>query len=350
MKIGKLITLAALVSCFGLVGCPEKLVEPQRTNPNDPANIDFAIGVPVLRFPQDQFVGNQKEITFRWSMAKNAASYLFQIGTNANPSDTDPTPISVSDTVRTQTLSTDGAYFWRVRAKSAKGTVGQWSQETRVVRLDTQGPAAPDLISPSPDTASMDRTPNFVWQRLDDAAKYDLVVSRNQNLTGNIVLNKSDLTSNSYQVSNSEQLPDNSTLFWGVRARDVVGNVGPFSIGNEITIDNRSPDQPILFSPPDGATLNINNPKFDWSTVTDSSAVTYDLEIYDDDQYDKSNETPKTNTLPQFSKNNLNISEYTLQPSEGLPNPEFYFWRVRAKDAVGNVGKWANAWLVKIIP
>jgi len=331
--------LAALTTC-GVLGSCLKL-------PEAPQLVDDTVGVPVLIAPQNQSLGNQRDIIFRWSRAQNAANYLFQIGTNPNPSDTDPTPNEGSDTVRTQTLSTDGAYFWRVRAKSARGTVGTWST-TANFNIDTQGPSAPQPRLPEDGQVFQERMPTLTWDAINEQGiRYGIEVSRNMSFPDNSNLIRRETNTNSHKIENGVNELSDALYFWRVRAKDVAGNTGLWSSTSKFTVDNVAPTAlPKLKSPDAGIAITDRTPTFEWDGIAEAN-VKYDLEVWEDDAF-KLSPLPANPTLAQrpIAISSL-TTQYVVQPNESLPY-EFYSWRVRARDAAGNVGPWTNAWLVRI--
>jgi len=97
--------------------------------------------------------------------------------------------------------------------------------------------------------------------------------------------------------------------------------------------DNTPPSIPSLISPTNGASMIDNTPLFDWSDVSDSSGVTYDLSIARDAGF----------VSTALLKNGITASTYTLISAEALVTGKYY-WRVRAVDGAGNVGSWSENW------
>jgi phosphodiesterase/alkaline phosphatase D-like protein len=75
---------------------------------------------------------------------------------------------------------------------------------------------------------------------------------------------------------------------------------------------------------------------FQWSAVTDSSGVTYTLQIA----------TDATFTKLVLEKKGLTSAEYTLTKDEKLSSVSKdtpYYWRVKAIDGASNESAWASA-------
>jgi len=103
--------------------------------------------------------------------------------------------------------------------------------------------------------------------------------------------------------------------------------------------DQTKPLAPSLIAPENGAELLDNTPTFMWTSVTDPSGVTYQIQV--DDNVDFSS--------PVYYAVNLVDNTHTL-PDENALLLGTYFWRVRAKDWEGNVGDWSEEWNFTVVP
>jgi hypothetical protein len=87
-----------------------------------------------------------------------------------------------------------------------------------------------------------------------------------------------------------------------------------------LPIDKFKPKQPVSFS---------------WNAVTDSSGVTYTIQIYQD---------PAPGATGLIEHTGLTATTYKMTDAEELKSSKApYYWRVRATDAAGNVGAWSTA-------
>ena len=118
-----------------------------------------------------------------------------------------------------------------------------------------------------------------------------------------------------------------------VKATDSKGNVSAWSpslsvvIAGAVTVDTVASPVPTLLSPANGAHTNDSTPFLDWRTVTDTTAVHYQLQV--DNNADFSS--------PAISETWITPSQYTV--TSALSNG-VYYWRVRAVDVAGNVSAW----------
>ena len=86
-------------------------------------------------------------------------------------------------------------------------------------------PPVPSPINPVGNYIIFDGSPNFKWNDLDGADKYDLELSKDRNFTpGQIILIEKIANNHTYQGNLTE-----GTWYWRVRARFLTGVIGDFS-------------------------------------------------------------------------------------------------------------------------
>jgi len=111
------------------------------------------------------------------------------------------------------------------------------------------------------------------------------------------------------------------------------------------TVEGDVPPTPNLLLPKEGS-FSQQPANFAWESVSDSSGVTYELQVSDD---------PKFGKL-LLDKKDLDGPEYWLTEAEKLKlsshgNVFFrnvFYWRVRAKDSLGIGGDWSSVWTYDI--
>jgi hypothetical protein len=137
-----------------------------------------------------------------------------------------------------------------------------------------------------------------------------------------------------------------------MQLQDEAGNTSsivPLSgaIQDDIVLDQTGPDAPTLISPPDLFTTDITTPTLDWSDAVDPDRDTsdgggviaqYDVEVDDDNAFGSPDFTDTVVGSPATS---------TTAISPALANGTWY-WRVRARDAAGNIGSWATAFSFEV--
>ena len=236
--------------------------------------------VPTLLTPADAVGTPLRDITFSWSPVVGAKTYQIQISPNG---DWDNNVIHDATIKSTKyTLSTNlnnGSYYWRVRAKDAKGTPnnGLWSNERQFTR---NWPQHPDEVAPFYDgiTTPIMSVPTLEGRRSARVALRDLDGTDLLFSPGSFVkcfTNRTKVTPYT-RTSGSGGKPGGcafpyspgTTYYWKVRAIDAAGGIigifsktNPPDTGRYIYIG----DLPNLVAPADNATVEV--PTFIWDPV-----------------------------------------------------------------------------------
>ncbi len=116
--------------------------------------------------------------------------------------------------------------------------------------------------------------------------------------------------------------------YWRVKAFTVDGqDSSEYSDVWTFAVDFTAPDPPILLLPENGTVTNEPKPYFDWTTSTDPAPpVTYDMYISIDPTF-----PADTNTRVYAG-----LTESQFIPPDSLVEDSVSYWRVVAKDGVGN--------------
>jgi uncharacterized repeat protein (TIGR02543 family) len=300
-------------------------------------NVDTAVGIPVLLFPENQKVINDNTPRFDWRAVPDISgvSYTIRVMRLDNTLAFEQTSIQTSEfTLPSGNALPDNFYKWCVKAADGVGNEN-WS-ENWVFELDTVAPALkPSLISPALEAFVNTSCPTFAWSSVPGADNYQLQIAADQAFT-TIKQDISNIRDNTYTLSKLEALPD-GIYYWRVRAGDNAGNVGPWSDNRKLTVDTEAPSAPSLFLPELGAYENDNTPIFSWSPVSDSSGVVYHLQIDDDPDFPS----------PRYDNDQLmdNLDNFDQHPENELPDGVWY-WRVRATDNAKNSSTWVARWVL----
>jgi hypothetical protein len=219
----------------------------------------------------------------------------------------------------------DGMYYWRVAARDMVNPEN-WS-EIFTSTIDTIPPLVPTLQSPSNGAITNDNTPILEWIGIDIENSfpitYDLQIDNDNNfLTPEFDV--TGLTDNTYTTP--FDLAD-GRYSWRVRARDNAGNVGSWSVAWTIVVDTIPPDVPILAQPMNGARFGNPNVQFSWTGS--ESAVAYQIQIDNESSF-----------LPAYIHENQLITDNSY--SYTFARAGTYYWRVRARDQVGNWSGWSD--------
>ncbi len=279
---------------------------------------------------------------FTWSIPTGANAYQFQIDDDfefGSPLITTPdgdafpgTPLA-SPTYTPAGLILGTVYYWHVKARDAAGNWGDWSTDFSMNPQATL-PSAPTLIGPSYTSIFNNTTPTFDWNAATNGAIYQLQVD-NLSTFASPEVDVNIIGGLTYTLSGSESLTVDGRYYWHVRAQNITGGWGPWSISDYFTLDTTAPAAPTLTAPADGATP-VGTPAFTWSIPTGANA--YQFQIDDDSGFG----SPLITTPDGDAFPGTPLAIYTYTPS-GLTLGTVYYWHVRARDAAGNWGDWSTA-------
>jgi hypothetical protein len=233
----------------------------------------------------------------------------------------------------------DNTYYWKVRAMDNAGNIGLWPTTYRSFRIDTTPPQVPTPTWPSPGQWTQAH-PNLDWSavtlendgdtELSTPILYEVQVSQDPTFaTG--VYSSGWISEDNWIATPCYE--NNTVWYWRVRARDNAGtgNVSDWSPVRSFRVDNECP-QVQLYLPENGAVLTDQlTVILRWYTTVDggSGLENYQIQIDNDSDFG----SPLVDTLLPPTENSYT---YTF------PGIGDYYWRVRAKDAVGNWGAWSE--------
>ncbi|MBL8103705.1 MAG: hypothetical protein JNM02_14325, partial [Anaerolineales bacterium] len=176
---------------------------------------------------------------------------------------------------------------------------------------------APNILSRT--TLTNIPRPNFSWGTVRNAQAYEIFIAQDANFT-QIVWTQTINQTNFTPVS---PLAD-GTYFMQVRAYNAAGSPGKFSKPYIITIDTTPPPAPTLVSPPNNTSAPIQ-PTLQWNPL--DGVVQYQIELDNNSDF----------SSPEFRDTTSKTSIRTKTLAKGAA----YYWRVRAKDKVGNWSSWS---------
>jgi hypothetical protein len=272
---------------------------PTQLTPPDGATLDTSTEAPVLA----------------WTAVSGASSYQIEFSTSASMAD--PFWANVSTTSFIADFATLGQpLYWHVRAVARnKVTSGPWSG---IRWFETEFQRIPTVVSPADGASARDI--DLEWTALAGVAAYELEITPgpipdwSSHNTRQIVS-----TATRYQFEDANaSIP--ATWVWRVRARDLHGNRGPWTIPRVVTRVLSS--APSLSAPASGSTVG-ENPTLSWSSVV--RADFYQVDVSPNAAFDAGVATYYT-TETTFDIPSSDVSPYVLVKGGT------YHWRVRGID------------------
>jgi hypothetical protein len=267
-----------------------------------------------------------------WSADLDAAKFILEIDKN--------TYFRSAEKKRYEVIGTnqytipdplyDGKWFWRVAAVDAAGNQSAWSPVGKVI-VDKVITPVPTLISPDDGILTKDRVFTFTWSAETNVKLYNLQVDNDPAFPAPMRINVKP-AANTFR--NGAIPLGNGTWYWRVSAQGSDGIWGAFSEYHTIRVDTVKPSRPILASPANGAPAG-NMPTFMWNAVPDADVVAYIIQI------------DKNNLFASPEKIQQQVAGTSYTPGALLADRK-WFWRVRAVDAVGNIGPWSPIWRIII--
>ena len=270
----------------------------------------------TLISPDDGYI-TTTQLTLECSSAAGASIYVFEIDDASDFVNVWVHTGTSSRTYDTNNLP-DGTWYWRVETVDNANNVAY--SATRTFTIDSTGPAAPMLKSPSNGEYLTDDTPLLEWYNPASAVGYWIQVDTDSGFTTAIV---DTTTSNNYYTTPA--LSDD-TYYWRVRAKDALDNWGAWSSTRSFIVDTTAPAAPVLANPVDGLVYNDNTPYLDWMEV--GEPANYQVQVDTSDSF----------ASPFIDVTGIADTFYQIVSTLG---DDEYYWRVRANDSAGNLGSWS---------
>jgi hypothetical protein len=184
-------------------------------------------------------------------------------------------------------------------------------------------PSQPQLQQPDNNLITNNNTPTFQWIIGQNATNHRILIDNDSDLLSpvdNVLLGATD---NTWAKSGPGYA--DGVYYWKVVAISL-GGENSSNIWN-FTIDTVPPSVPTLVSPENNRLDNVLARTFTWTRPEPS--VTYNIQIDDESGFS-----------PPYVYENPAVGENTYNNTFSTGGT--YYWRVRAKDQVGNWGLWSD--------
>ncbi len=278
---------------------------------------------PTLLSPDNGGFVTIRQPIVEWNPVPRAVEYKIQF--SKSPTFSYPVGYSTCWTADTQIQApsslTEGTKYWRVCAKNSVGIYGEWSDTWSYI-IDTIRPARPTLLEPLDGAKINTETPTLKWLEVPDAVLYQVYIDDHIELWDPLI--QHEFTTNTQLTT--VNLED-GIYYWTLHAQDEACNWGYGPVGGpwSFTIDTIPPATPTLLSPSMDSVINDDTVIFQWTDIAD--AVEYGIQVYMNTDFS----SPIIDTT-------LTDVQYSVS---GLYDGDYY-WRVNAKDDVGNWCSWSS--------
>lgn len=198
-----------------------------------------------------------------------------------------------------------------------KGNLQNGFQKVSVLisGIALDAPQATAAVYPAQGAVEVPLEPTFIWNRVETAEAYQIEIATDSGFN-NVLYSQDGIDVVNYI---SEELPDQTQLYWRVRAYNN-GGYSNWSSATSFTTQIAIPASPVLVYPEDEFTEVSTSPELIWNSVT--RADSYHLQL-------SSSSLLITNLVDE---ENLTDTTYHV---EGLEDGTRYYWRVYANNESG---------------
>ena len=259
---------------------------------------------------------------FAWNGVTGAVRYEFQVSADPGFNSTQVSFMTKNTRATLPDTLTNGTYWWRVRADDGAGNVSGWSIPQS---FEKDWGSAPTLTAPANGaTIVFPDTPlTLKWNPVPLAAEYKLEIASDLGLSSPIDTDYPlETQAREYTVPMALA---NGTYYWAVTPIDAKGNLGTRSaVRSFIWSWPYVPENTAVTDLVDEA--EFYDPQFSWDPVP--GAVRYEVEV---SSADASGSVVYSGTTIA-----------TMFSPKEVFDDNVYNWRVRAIDAAGHRGDWAD--------
>ena len=305
--------------------------------------VDFTIDAPIPAAPvlkSPAVLTTSQNPRFTWDLVDGAAIYDLWVNnkTTGKTQYLRKTDISGNATFFDPSFFDQGVYVAWLRGINGNQEAGPWSAP-RTFTVDVPVPGKPVMTGPmnaDKTTLMTSLNPTFKWDAAARAVRYELWV--NNVTTGQLqIIRRSDITDTTF--TSLTNLTQGFYRCW-VRGINSANEVGEWSNVYTFTIDEPTPQVPVITGPvanPAGSVDNAN-PIFSWQTSVD--APFYQFLLYE--------VNPKTGAMSIYiNQFGLTQKSFTI-PFDKRLKEQTYVARVRAYNVSGDYSNWSSDYRVRI--
>ncbi len=264
-----------------------------------------SINSPILISPGNNSKNISLEFTFSWNNVINIDGYEFQLSNENDFNNLTVNQFVKDNSIKVSSLELEKKYFWRVRAKKENG-YSDWSAIWNFTTLPNK-PMKPGLLMPVNNSVNQNVKTQLKWQKIENAEKYLVQLSDNQNFTKILFENNNLIDAQ----TTTNGLLNLTKYYWRVKAVNQTGESDFSDVWNFTTIDT-------IIAPSNfTAYVDTNaNVVLNWKDNSNNENG-FKLERFDEGGID----------FYQFDQTKENIQSYIVN---NLSNGKTYKFRIRA--------------------
>ena len=282
----------------------------------------FTVSRPLAMQKILNFSSENYPVNFEWQNSDKNEPLILQISTDKGFNNIIQT-LSVKNLTSVTIDFPKGTYYWKLYSE----TKSSLEKNGRIQIIQALKPV---LLSPSYDFSYKYRksTPpvRFIWSESEAASAYNLVISKNADLSNPLIEKRS--SSASYLISTLEK----GIYYWQITPFYSINKTGlanPSEIGTFRIEQNAELKKPAVLSPKENGFVNKNNESITLSWKADNEAAFYNLIVSD-------KEDLSSNIISIKTDNNF----YTIPKKEmGKLKEGKYYWTVALTDEEGNMSE-----------
>ncbi|MDF2449480.1 MAG: hypothetical protein K0R26_1984 [Bacteroidota bacterium] len=318
----KILNYANLILCLGLiVACTKDFILKDIKNET----------VSIIA-PADNLSTPNNNITFWWDELDGAEKYNLQI---VKPNFNSISQLYVDTTITKNKFSytfTPGTYQWRIKAINGGGST---VYTTRTLIIDTTSNlnlVSVAMIAPASNTVLANNNVIFSWNQLPATTYYELLITSS---TGSVTtVSNIPTTSYSYIFPVSSGVEEKFS--WKVKAYNSFSQTQN-NLPRSFRIDHKSPSFPSLAYPVNVTTVKDSG-AFRWNYSGIFSDIKFDS-LFIGTYPDSTLTNPIIIVVPRAATNTstFSIKPTLASPTNTLTSSNYYWWKVKSIDSVGNV-------------
>lgn len=278
------------------------------------------IDAPALATPTNNKTNQMPDVVLDWNPVIGAVTYQIQLAQDQAFSNIVIDSVTDLSAVKTQYLTFNLMYYWRVRAYDALGTPSFWSATWNFTTFEKI-----DLNKPNNNASDQEANADLKWKDrisavlISGVEHYDIQIDTDP---GFGTPNFKEFTTNESTFEKAmDQLLFGTTYHWRARARHASDASEWSAVWNFTTLDivelkkpnNNSVDQ----------ALNVD---LRWDDLSGFNKFDYQLDVHEN-----------------FSTPTTYITELTTVEAEDLKYGTKYYWRMRGRHD-NDTTQWAAAW------